>query len=147
MAAHIQAMADTLPEKPTARAAAQKRKAADRARKYRERKKRAGAPLAAAVDKAVSEAVAFSIKKRGVKIGIDPTRLLKTARLILERDGYTPAEAAKAVADRMVVPRDEHSWPAHFPTTTPGPIENFRDPIGGPWTTPLAKVIKHMSSI
>ncbi len=147
MPSHILGMTKPLETSPAGRAAAQKRKAADRARSYRARKKLACAPLAAAVDKAVSEAIAFHVRKHGVNIGMDVTKALKSARLMLERDGFSPAEAAKAVADRMVRPRDEHSWEGHFPTVVDVDVSSLRETSAGPWTTPVEVVLKHMSSI
>lgn len=107
----------------------------------------AGAPLARAIDEAVAEATAFHIAKRGVNIGIDPTVMLKTARLILEREGYDPALSAEAIANRMVRVRDEHTWPDRFPTISPGPENEFRDAKGSGWTTPMAVVLRHQASI
>lgn len=139
-------MSKPLPDTPAGRAAAQKRKAADRARAYRERKKRAGAPLAAAVDKALSEALAFHIAKNGVNIGIDPVQLMRTTRLVLEREGFTPAEAAQAVAGRLSH-RDEHLWTDHVPTLKPGPADRMRETVSGPWTTPMPAIVKHLAAI
>ncbi|MBJ6986054.1 hypothetical protein [Devosia sp. MC521] len=130
----------------SARAAEQKRRAADRARAYRLRKKVRGVPLARAIDEAVAEAVAFHIAKGG-GVNIAGKMLLKTARLILERDGYDPEKAAVAVAARMVLTRDEFSWPDRFPTLKPGKAEHFRETEAGGWTTPLPTVLKHMASI
>lgn len=107
----------------------------------------AGHPLARATDEAVAEAMAFHVAKRGVNIALDVKKLLQTARLILERDGYDPEKSAKAIAERMVLTRDEHTWPDRFPTVRPGRPEWFRDPEGGSWTTPVAVVLKHQASI
>jgi hypothetical protein len=117
------------------RAAEQKRAAAERARRYRERRAETGKPSARAVDAAWSEASAYWLAREGVRTPLVPIRLMQTARLILEREGYVPAEAADAIADRLQS-RPLHKHSDAFPSLCPGPIEFLRETRAGPWTTP-----------
>ena len=139
-----QHIADT----PASRAAAARRANADRARKWRESRRARGEPLPRDADAAIAEAVAFLIarsKKSGVNIegrrvvAIDPADIAIFAKLILEREGQDAGLAGKIVKERMA-PRDHHSWPDHFPSLSPGPVEWMRETKRGPWTTPFAQV-------
>lgn len=126
------------------RAATQKRRAAERARRYREKKAADGKPDARVVDAAWSEACAYWIAREGIGETLKPLRVLLTARLILEREGYVPSEAADALADRLQS-RSSHKQPYNFPALTPGPISELRDTRAGPWTTPLDVIERHLS--
>lgn len=126
--------------------AAQQRAAAERARDYRARLKAAGVPDARAVDAALSEALAFHVAKQGVGptgVNIGVVVLMRTARLVLEREGHAPAVAAQAVAGRLSH-RDEHLDPHHVPTLRPGPPDRFRPTKAGPWTTPMPAILAHL---
>lgn len=135
--------ADIEEENATARRARQRRQAADRSRRYRERLRAAREPEARAIDAAISEAIAFHVARDGAGVNIAPRTLMRTARLCLEREGYAPAAAASAIADRLSH-RDDHLDPDHVPTLRPGPIERIRPTKCGPWQTPLSVVVEHL---
>jgi hypothetical protein len=130
-------------ENATARRARQRRKAADRSRRYRERLRAAREPEARAIDAAISEALAFLLARDGAGVNIGVVGLMRTARLVLEREGYAPAQAAAAIADRLSH-RAEHLDPDHVPSLNPGPLERIRPTKAGPWQTPLSSVIEHL---
>lgn len=117
-------------ESPNARAARQKRKAADRSREYRARKKAERAPDVRAVDAALSEALAFVLAKhlplaRAQRLGtplseasLPVLEALGTATDILVQAGYNREKSRTAVADR-VASRPEHQSPTNVPSLRP----------------------------
>jgi len=123
--------------------AKQQRAAAERARAYRQRLRDEGIPDARAVDAALSEALAFHVAKEGAGVNIAVVSLMRTARLVLEREGYAPAIAAQAVAGRLSH-RPEHLDPQHVPTLRPGSPDRFRPTKAGPWTTPMRAIVDHL---
>jgi len=127
-----------------ARQAEQKRKAADRARAYRARLRAARMPATRDVDSALAEAMAFHLARDGAGVNIGPAMLMRTARLILEREGHDPAQAAQSIADRLVH-RPEHLDPHHVPSLRPGPVERMRPTKAGPWQTPMGAILDHLA--
>ena len=127
-----------------ARQAEQKRKAADRARAYRARLRAARMPAARDVDAALAEALAFHLARDGAATSIGPAALMRTARLILEREGHDPVQAAQSIADRLVH-RDEHLDPHHVPSLRPGPPERIRPTKSGEWQTPMGAILAHLA--
>ena len=103
----------------------------------------AGVPDARAVDAALSEALSFHVAKEGVGVNIALVALMRTARLVLEREGYAPGVAAQAVASRLSH-RPEHLDPRHIPTLRPGPPDRFRPTKAGPWVTPMRAILDHL---
>jgi len=127
-----------------ARQAEQKRKAADRARAYRARLRAARMPAARDVDAAISEALSFHLARDGAGVNIAPAAMMRTARLILEREGHDPAQAAQAIADRLVH-REEHLDPNHVPSLRPGPVDRMRPTKAGEWQTDMGAILAHLA--
>ena len=138
-------MTEPTPTTRAGRIEAQRRKAAERARRYRDRQKSAGVPNAAAIDKAVSEAVAFLVKKDGVNIEIKPRKIMRVARIILEREGHPPEESVEALKRRLIDGREEHQWPDQIPSLNPGPADRFRETKAGPWQTPIDAILRFLA--
>ncbi len=140
-------------ETPSQRAARQRRQAADRARRYRERKKRAGSPEPRVVDAALSEAMSFWLAKTGALRreldgqvgGLSMIALIKTARIILEREGYAVEASAQALADRLVH-RSEHQDPEWIPSLRPRDRSEHTRPTkgGGDWSTSIERLFELM---
>jgi len=127
-----------------ARQAEQKRKAAGRARAYRARLRAARMPAARDVDAAIAEALSFHLARDGAATSIGPAALMRTARLILEREGHDPQQAAQAIADRLVH-RPEHLDPHHVPSLRPGPVDRMRPTKAGEWQTDMGAIIDHLA--
>lgn len=140
-------------ENPSQRAARQRRQAADRARRYRERKKLAGSPEPRVVDAALSEAMSFRLAKTGALRreldGLDGdfsiVSLMRTARVILEREGYAVEASAQALADRLVH-RPEHMDPEWIPSLRPRERTEHERPTkgGGEWETSIDDILDLM---
>lgn len=139
-------MSTVIADTRAARKAEQRRKAAARARSYRERKREARAPAPRDVDSAITEAMSFHIARdgagAGVNIGIVP--LMRTARFVLEREGYSPQASASAIADRLSH-RVEHVDPHHVPSLRPGPADRMRETKAGPWKTDMGVILHHLA--
>jgi hypothetical protein len=131
---------------PAQRRAAQRRAAAGRARAYREKLKAEGIPESRDIDAALSEALSFALARNGVNIGIDAVKLMRSTRLILERNGFDPKKSAVALAERLTS-RPEHSDADFVPSHRPGPADRVRETKAGPWKTPIATVMAHFDSI
>ncbi|WP_421949954.1 hypothetical protein, partial [Pelagibacterium sp.] len=131
------------------RAARQRRNAAERARRYRERKKKEGSPEPRVVDAALSESLAFWLAKTsalrceldGDSGGLSMVAVMKTARVILEREGYAVGPSAQAIADRLVH-RSEHEDPEWIPSLRPRPRDDHARPTkgGGTWETSIEDI-------
>lgn len=113
-----------------------KRKAADRAARSREGRRKAGVPEPRVVDQAISEALAFCLdvarldprRRRDMDVPIRPHHLIAVAyRILVSRlaDGefaYDPKAVARAIADRLS-PRPEHQVGGSSPLAPPpGPV-------------------------
>ncbi|WP_417582883.1 hypothetical protein [Pelagibacterium sp.] len=138
------------------RAARQRRNAAERARRYRERKKKEGSPEPRVVDAALSEAMSFWLAKTGalrreldgLDGGLSIVALMKTARVILEREGYAVQPSAQAVADRLVH-RPEHEDPYWIPSLRPRDRAEHGRPTkgGGEWSTSFDDILDLMDDV
>ena len=74
---------------------------------------------------------------------LPPLRVLRTARIVLEREGYAPRASAEALAARLSH-RPEHLVPAYVPTLRPsrGETAVSRQPKGGgEWSTPIDEIL------
>lgn len=109
-------------ETPQQKRARQRRRGADRARGYRQRKRSAGCPLPRQIDGAISEAIAFLLVRDNInpltgQLPIDA--IVRTARTILvKRQGFDRTQTTRALVAR-IAPRDEHQMPDSVPTLRP----------------------------
>ncbi len=133
-------------EDGNARAAQQRRDGAARARDWRAAQRQQRKPLPRAVDAALVEAMSFELAaaaQGGVNIGafrLAPVRLAFIARLALERDGYDPAKAERAVTARLKR-REPHTRPHHVPSLSPGDLDRIPPPVDAEqWSIPIDRI-------
>jgi len=136
----VHSMEETHQKSKIAKMAAEKRGNAERSRRYRESRAEKGVPVARDVDAAWSEASSYWMARRGATAPLHPIEIMKTTRIILEREGFEPKAAATAIAVRLAS-RTQHMMPDHVPSLKLGAIEYIRETRTGPWRTPMSVIV------
>lgn len=113
-----------VPEPAVAKAAKTRRDTAARTRRWRRSRAAAGVPEARDVDRAISEAVSFSLQRvvlstlDGEAPSLAVADIFRVAVICLVRDGADREEAKRAVRSRLE-PRTEHAHPGYAPSIAP----------------------------